>query len=313
MRRAIALVALVIALLTLNAPRGWAQATQVMNAIGLIDYTHKPDFKVGDWVRYQMKGHSELGASDDYELTVVIAGEQDFWGDPSFWVETWVQRPGEPMRLRASLVSYQIFGDTLATQRLLLYTRRQIGVMNPDGTPKIDLNRPAAGTLKLRREAQLPSTFSLDTLGVDTVQTPVREYKAVRILRKEGGGATQVAGDSTIYTEVRENRTSYFTLDVPITHLVREDVESINSRKSWMIGRSGDAIPLAIRDRALGSARLVATGHGAVAKMVPERERRTIAEQVAAEKAAARGATPGAPAKKPATTKASSTSATKSR
>jgi hypothetical protein len=95
-------------------------------------------------------------------------------------------------------------------------------------------------------------------------------------------------GDSSIYTEVRENRTSFYVLDVPITHLVREDIESINARKSWPIGRSGDALPLTIRDRGLGSARMVDFGHNGTPRLVPERLRHTIAEQVAAENAAAK-------------------------
>jgi hypothetical protein len=82
MRRAIAALALLLALAALDAPRTRAETITVMNGIGLVDYRHKPDFKIGDWVRYHMKSHSELGASDDYELTLLVAGEEDFWGDP---------------------------------------------------------------------------------------------------------------------------------------------------------------------------------------------------------------------------------------
>ena len=288
MRRAIAALSLLLALAALDAPRSRADTSAIMNGIGLIDYRHKPDFKIGDWVRYQMKSHSELGASDDYELTVMIAGEEDFWGDPGFWVETWVDMPGVPPQTRASLVSYEIFSDTVATQRLLLYTRKMISMLNEDGTPKMDINKPSASTLKARREVQNPVRFSLDTLGTDTVVTPKGTFKPLKVLMKQGTGATQMVGDSSLYTEVRENRTSWYTLEVPITHLAREDIESINAHKSWLTGRSGDALPLAIRDRGLGTARLIDFGHGATARLVPERLRRTIAQQVAAEKAAAK-------------------------
>jgi hypothetical protein len=288
MRRAIAALSLLLALAALDAPRSRADTGAIMNGIGLIDYRHKPDFKIGDWVRYQMKSHSELGASDDYELTVMIAGEEDFWGDPGFWVETWVDMPGVPPQTRASLVSYEIFSDTVATQRLLLYTRKMISMLNEDGTPKMDINKPSASTLKARREVQNPVRFSLDTLGTDTVVTPKGTFKPLKVLMKQGTGATQMVGDSSLYTEVRENRTSWYTLEVPITHLAREDIESINAHKSWLTGRSGDALPLAIRDRGLGTARLIDFGHGATARLVPERLRHTIAQQVAAEKAAAK-------------------------
>jgi hypothetical protein len=288
MRRAIAALSLLLALAALDAPRSRADTGAIMNGIGLIDYRHKPDFKIGDWVRYQMKSHSELGASDNYELTVMIAGEEDFWGDPGFWVETWVDMPGVPPQTRASLVSYEIFSDTVATQRLLLYTRKMISMLNEDGTQKMDINKPSASTLKARREVQNPVRFSLDTLGTDTVVTPKGTFKPLKVLMKQGTGATQMVGDSSLYTEVRENRTSWYTLEVPITHLAREDIESINAHKSWLTGRSGDALPLAIRDRGLGTARLIDFGHGATARLVPERLRHTIAQQVAAEKAAAK-------------------------
>ena len=288
MRRAIAALSLLLALAALDAPRSRADTGAIMNGIGLIDYRHKPDFKIGDWVRYQMKSHSELGASDDYELTVMIAGEEDFWGDPGFWVETWVDMPGVPPQTRASLVSYEIFSDTVATQRLLLYTRKMISMLNEDGTPKMDINKPSASTLKARREVQNPVRFSLDTLGTDTVVTPKGTFKPLKVLMKQGTGSTQMVGDSSLYTEVRENRTSWYTLEVPITHLAREDIESINAHKSWLTGRSGDALPLAIRDRGLGTARLIDFGHGATARLVPERLRHTIPQQVAAEKAAAK-------------------------
>jgi hypothetical protein len=303
MRRAIAALALLLAVASLDAPRTRAATDTIMNGIGLVDYRHKPDFKIGDWVRYHMKSRSELGATDDYELTVMIAGEEDFWGDPAFWVETWVDMPGVPTDTRASLVSYEIFTDSVATQRLLLYTRKMISMLNEDGTPKMDINKPSASTLKARREVMNPIRFSLDTLGADTVHTPKGTFKSTKVLMQQGTGATQSVGDSSVYTEVRENRTSWYSMDVPITHLAREDIESINARKSWLIGRSGDATPLAIRDRGLGSARLIDMGHGATARMVPERLRHTIAEQRAAEKAAAK---PKATSTKPASSGKSS-------
>src|SRR5262249_25963603 len=161
-----------LAAATLYSPRSRAEGTVIMNGIGLIDYRHRPTFKVGDWVKYRMRGHSELGMSDDYDLTLVIAGEEDFWGDPGFWVETWVDIAGVPPQTRASLMSYEIFGDTVATQRLLLYMRRVITMLNDDGTPKMEINKPTGSTLKARREVMNPIRFDLDTLGVDTVQTP---------------------------------------------------------------------------------------------------------------------------------------------
>jgi hypothetical protein len=304
MRRAITVLALLVAVVALDAPRAHAQLTTVMNGIGLVDYRHKPDFKIGDWVRYRMQSHSELGARDNYELTLMVAGEEDFWGDPGFWIETWVTMPGVPEQTSAALVSYEIFGDSVATQRLLLYTRKMISMLNEDGTPKMDVNKPAASTLRARREVMNPINFDMDTLGTDTVQTPKGVFKAMKVLMKQGKSATQAVGDSSVYTEVRENRTSFYSTEIPVSHLVREDIESINARKSWLIGRSGDAMPLAIRDRGIGTARLVDFGHNGTPRVVPERLRHTIAEQVAAERAAAK---PKTTTKSGTSTKAAST------
>jgi len=286
MRRATPVLLLAM-LLVLSASAARAQGQASFNGIGLIDYSTKPTFKVGDWARYRMKGSSEMGMSDDYTLTVLIAGEEDFWGDPGFWVETWLDVPGQPARTQASLVSYTIFADTSAIQRLLLYTRKMITMLNDDGTPKIDINRPTTGTLKARHDVKNPVSWSRDTLGRDTVSAGGKTYAATKVLMRQGKAVTQAAGDSTIYTELREDRTSWYAREVPITHLVREDIETTSSRKTWMIGRSGDATPLNIRDRGTGTALLLDYGSsGKTARLLPERYRKSIAAQNAAYKAA---------------------------
>jgi hypothetical protein len=66
-----------------------AAAVKQVNGIGLVDYRRKPDFKVGDWVRYHITGTNMTGDKDDYLVTVLIAGEESFWGEDGFWVETW--------------------------------------------------------------------------------------------------------------------------------------------------------------------------------------------------------------------------------
>ena len=287
MRRAILLLLTACAASAIASTPAATAPASTLNGIGLVDYARKPTFKVGDWVKYRMTGRSELGMSDDYYVTLVIAGEQDFWGDPAFWLETWTDAPGRPPETQAALMSYEIFGDTSAVQRLQMYMRAAISTLNEDGTPRIDINKPSSSMLKTRREVKNPVHWSRDTLGVDTVQTPRGTYKALRVLLKQGTGGTQTAGDSSIYNEVRENRTSWYAEDVPITHLAREDVENIAAGKSWLLGRSGDATALHTKDRGLGTARLLDFGRGVEARLIPEYLRHTIAEQEAAERAAA--------------------------
>jgi len=288
MRRAIRVLVCAVAIGLAFPPLPGRTATSPLNAIGLLDYTHKPTFKVGDWVKYKMTGRSELGAKDDYIVTVLIAGEQDFWGDPAFWLETWTDAPGLAPTTQASLMSYDIFSDTLAYSRLQLYQRAAVTMLNEDGSPRVDVTKPAASMLRTRREVKQPNRTSIDTLGRDTVLTPRGTYQALKIARHEGTGATQMVGDSSIYSEVRENRTSWYTTEVPITHVAREDIENIAARKAWMIGRSGDATPLAIKDRGLGTARLIDFGHGLAGRLTPVRYRKSIAEQEAAGRTASR-------------------------
>ena len=283
MRRAIALALLIITVIAPLAPRPAAAATIQINGIGLVDYAHKPDLKVGDWVRYHMIGSSELGVREAYTITLLIAGEQDFWGDPAFWIETWKEMPGSPPEMLAALVSYDIYRDSSATQRLQLYTRAMISESDDAGNPRIELNKPAASILKTRRDVKNPVRWTRDTLGVDTVITPRGTFKGLKVLLKQGTGSTQAVGDSSIYQELREDRTSYFAMEVPITHLSREDIETVAARKSWLIGRSGDATALATRDRALGTARLLDFGNGGLeARLVPEKFRKSLAAQKAA-------------------------------
>lgn len=291
MRRAISiLVSLILSL------SGWFvlkahSAPMQITGVGLIDYANPPDFKVGDWVRYHITGRSELGAEDDYTVTLLIAGEYDFWGDRCFWLETWKEAPGVPMEVATNAVSYTVFADPEAIRRIQFYTRVTLTTNTLDGQLRFDVIKPAASAMKLRREIKQPNVIIRDTLGTDTCSTPVGEYRALKVHQREGVGATQSVGDSSVYQENRENRTGFYSKAIPITHLVREEVESVSARKSWLIGRSGDASPLAIRDRALGTARLIAMGHGDLpANMVPEQYRYTVAEQRARE-AASNGAT----------------------
>lgn len=287
MRRAILLLLLAAAARTLVPAPVAAASSAPLNGIGLIDYTRKPTFKVGDWVKYRMSGKSELGMTDNYDVTVLIAGEEDFWGDPGFWLETWTDAPGLAPATEASLMSYEIFGDTSAVERLQMYMRKAVTMLNEDGSARFDINKPAASILKTRREVKNPVRWTRDTLGVDTVQTPKGVYKTLKVLLKQGTGATQTVGDSSVYTELRENRTSWYTDEVPITHIAREDIENIAARKSWLVGRSAEATALTTRDRGLGSARLLDYGHGLAARLLPEYLRHSIAEQQAAERAAA--------------------------
>ncbi len=295
MRRAIRALTLAVFAVALAYVSGHteAQVVQRINGIGIVDYSHKPTFKVGDWVRYRMSGESAMGMRDDYELTLVIAGEEEWWGEECFWVETWTDAKGRAPETAATLMSYAIFEDSAAIQHMQSYQRKSISGLDMNGLPIEDITRPAASALKTRSAYQRPIMWDVDTLEADTVQTPVGTFQTQKVSIKQGTAVTSNMPDSTLYTEVRENRMSWYTLEVPITHLAREDVENTISRRSWMIGRSAEGSPLRLKERGTGSARLIGMGHGMPARMlVPERQKSLAQWRAEAAKKKAAAAAP---------------------
>jgi hypothetical protein len=271
MRRAIALFVLVLvgAAFFTAAVRAKEQAVDRINGIGLIDYSSKPRFKVGDWVRYRMTGESEMGMSDDYEVTVLIAGEEEFWGDRGFWIETWTDKRGALPKTVATLMSYSIFDDTLPIQHMQVYQRKTITEADQEGNPLEIITKPAASMLTTRNLFKKPIMWNVDSLEQDTVSTPVGEFVARRVSIRQGTGATATIGDSSRYDEVRENRMVWVTPKVPITHVARESIESTIARRTWMLGRSAEGSPLLMRERGVGLARLVAMGSGLEPRLLP--------------------------------------------
>ena len=190
MRRAIRSLLLLCSAVLLAAPAARAQnrpqIVSSIDGIGLIDYSGKPDFKVGDWVKYRMTGSSDMGMTDDYVITVLIAGEEEFWGERCFWIETWTDAAGRQPRATATLMSYAIFGDSLAIQRMQLYRRKSIPGIDENGKARQELIRAAASTLKSRTLFKRPIQWDVDTLSADTVHTPKGEFLAKRVSIRQG-------------------------------------------------------------------------------------------------------------------------------
>ena len=87
---------------------------------------------------------------------------------------------------------------------------------------------------------------------------------------------------------------------VPITHIVREDIVQAFTRRAWMVGYSKQATPTVTLDRTRGTAELVDFGtSGQTARVVPADRRKSLDEQ-RAESAKATKAAPKSAAKSPA-------------
>jgi hypothetical protein len=278
MRRAVPSLLLLMAMSL--APSAHA-ASNLIDGVGLIDFMRRPDLTVGSWVKYHVSAKSLQGRTDDYYVTILVAGEENFWGDPAFWIETQTQGPaGEITATTASLVSYAAFSDSLPWWNFTRYIRKMINEFDRNGRPIQQLYQRAPAEL-IKRDAIVPAPHIVrDTLGIDTVSVPVGTFRAQRIksLYREIVNTTE--GDSTIHFELRESRTQYYVDEVPITRLVRRDFEDSQLRRAWLIGKSGDT-PMVIPEQVLGSCTLIEMGRGRKSKLIPEAFQRPLSEQKA--------------------------------
>ncbi len=297
MSRSRVLVALlaVLALGFRAVPAAAEATTSLLDAIGTVDYARGPSVvKVGDWVKYKMSAKSELGVVDDYTVTVMIAGEEEFWGEDCFWVETWTQHPNGAVIPAATLMSRAIFEDSLPARHVQLYQRKRVQETDDDGNPLEQVTRRGSSALKSRTPPDIGLHQKIDTLGVDTVQTAKGVYRCTRVRVEEAVNSTAQSADSSQYTEVREVRTKYFDHQIPVTGIAREDIDYGMWRRTWLVGRSKESTPLRVMDTSKGRIQVVDCGSGGVKPMlVRERFTHPLAEQRAlAARAAKAGAGP---------------------
>jgi hypothetical protein len=300
MRRAVllpTLAALALTLIPLSAALAQDDDMNV-NAIALIDFSSKPDFKVGSWARYHVYAKSERGVVDDYTMTVMIPGEEHWWGEDCFWLETWTEKPNTVPQATASLMSYDVFRDSLALTHFQLYCRKVIRNLDPETQlPVQQVNKRMMATLKAREPVGQVAYIKLDTLARETIQVPKGAFDCSKIRINQGKSRTGSGGDSTEYVELRETRVTYLNHKVPITHIVREDIDAGQTRRAWQVGHSKEATPTITLDRSVGKAELIDCGEGATSRMLSPNMRITLAQSRAEHAAARAGA---APKRKPA-------------
>ena len=252
MRRAARFLLAAISLLAIGRSALAQSADQVIDASGMMDYMRPPDFKVGTWVKYHVKSTSLQGYEDDYTVTVLAAGEEVFWGEPCFWVETWVERKDRPPRFAASLISFAAFGDTMATRHPIWFTRKTIEGYDENNLPDEAIVRRQANEMKLRainyEQEHRDTWIYRDTLGTDTTTAPAGTFKGLKIKVLRPWAETTDRGDSTIYYERRETRTYYYSDRVPLTG--RLNVHSFA------------VVPIRARQAVIGSLSLVRSGPG---------------------------------------------------
>lgn len=267
-----------LALLCWSAP-SLAQSGNVMDGIGLIDYTRKPTFKVGTYVQYHMTGHSSKGHSEDYRMVVGVAGEERFWGDDGFWLETIAEGSGDqPGTSVASLMSYSIFSDSLPAQHVQYYMRKSINDTDERGMPHEVVSKGLTSGIKSHTKVDPNTHWYSDTLASDSILAMGRKFWCKRLHSRRDLAKTEEHGDSTIMTEYREDRDTYLSREVPLTSIVREDIEYLETRKAWLVGRSADA-QSAVSIHSVGQSILLGYGYDYRGQVIDESKRHALPDR----------------------------------
>jgi hypothetical protein len=275
MRRAVAVLLLIAAL---PLPASATKPEGPVDAIAMLNYRGGPKFKIGDWVKYHTYGKSDQGYRTDYTVTILIAGEEMWWGERCFWVESQTSYSGQTPELAASLLSYSVFEDTLPARHFQRYIRKFIDGFDAEGRPVQQLFQRAGSELVMRGYGEYEPYRTHDTLGVQPVEVPKGKFDALRENQLWREYSTKAEGDSTIYFEMSESHTYWWSDQIPITRLVRIDQEDTQKSRVWLIGESENA-PMRILERAIGATELLDFGSGMKAQLVPEPVRRPLAEQ----------------------------------
>jgi hypothetical protein len=294
MRRALVALLLLLAIAVAPPLATSYEAEGQTSGIAYVDYATKPTFKVGDWVKYRVVSFNAEGAQVDARtLTLAIATQEVWWGEDCFYLEAWTEGPRGPEGACATAMSYAIFDDSLADQRVDFYARKTVFGSNAE-TGKLEemLMRPKAGILGTRSVLAAPMNRDVDTLGRDTVQTLKGVFQSTKFRATTLQGNNGGAGDTSVYREVKQVRTVWRSLDVPITHMVREDLETTTTQRAWMVGRSRDAAPAQVVAAGRTVTTLVAFGTGHKSLMLPADRIHTFEQLRAQANAPRKPATP---------------------
>ena len=299
MSRSRVLVACLTALfVTITARSAPAVDSTLLDAIGSVDYTQgRSVIQVGSWASYRMTTSDDKRVIDDCTATVMIAGEEEWWGEDCFWVETLTQRGEGSVTPAATLMSFSIFEDSLPLRNVLLYQRKRIGDVDESGRPIQQTMRRGPNAIKARPQPNKELTVRTDTLGTDTLKTVQGDLVCLKVRTVKGFSATSQSADSSRYDETREVRVTDRSPRIPVTGNAHEEVETTTSRRVWATGHSSESSPLELISRTKVVLELVGYGtSGRESNLVPVEFRRSLAEQRAP--AAPR---PKAPAAKPRT------------
>jgi hypothetical protein len=253
---------LVLALsLTLAAP---ALAARI-SGIGLVDYRRK-NFKIGDWVRYQIDVANSNGREERFFQEVRIVGDEVFRGENCFWMETWFGQDSTNAGYDLSLVSYEAFKDKQSDVRFSIYMRMMMFEMGEDGSPSMTEVRRANPTGPLPDLAHMRG--EVDTLGYEKVESPkgIVDAQVVTLHRKLRN--PHDLPDSTINKITDMHRKQWLSRKVPITSLVKEEETEDWLVQSYKLGEVSTSAPEVLVSSEVRKVEVVAWGTGAKSRLL---------------------------------------------
>jgi len=280
--RSVVLVTLVLAPLAAAPAAGqhstaepMSGAVTMIDGLGMIDPHQPPRFKVGSWVDYRSEGANIEGEPENYDLKILVAGEELFWGEECFWLETSTEPDQQAAHTVATLISYSIYDTTLGSAPNTHFQRKTIMEFDQLGNPIQTVLKRQTKAIKDRTKSRGGLTVITDTLGTESITTPAGTFKCLKVREEQGVRQTQELGDSTITVTNREVRITYHTPQVPITGIARTEIENSTERKAWAVGRSEDtASVLTKRTNAVNV--VTGFGSGRTASVIPEGYRKSI-------------------------------------
>jgi len=264
------------AILLVSAPAS-AQNADYIDGVGLIDYRQRPNLDIGSWVKYHVTSKSEGGAQDDYFVTLLVAGEERFWDEDCFWMETWLSKGKAGEQPIASLISYRLFDDPEPYVYAKYYARKSISDISDGGGLEATIMKFPVKALQSRNE--LRPEWSFDTLGTETIEGKAGTFDVIKYKVLRAGEATRTGRDSTSTTRVNNERIDYWSKDIPITGLVRQEIRLEAERITtpiWAGKHEGNVV----KDVSIGVAELIEYGKsGKEPLLVDEAHRKSIKEQ----------------------------------
>jgi hypothetical protein len=199
---------------------------------------------------------------------VRIVGEATYRGARCFWVETWYGPEESTANYDLALVSYDVFKDVAPDVHYRHYIRLVLLGLDNDGIPEMnDLQRsnPNSPMPDLR-----PYRGDVDTLGMETVETPLGPIEGRLVRLKRRLARTHPEADSTVNRVTDTTRRTWLSRRVPVTSVIKEEEVSERKVQAYKLGTPSTDAPLQTTDTLSRTAVAIAWGTGAKSELLKQ-------------------------------------------